>query len=223
MPDVISFLTAILGLFSAIVAYKSVKNEKMKKSGEIKTVDNFKDLKIAVNAFGTILLVLIFYFGFIIMMMSFPSIMEKVLNMNNEKENEKKSDQIVDYSQIKTLNEISFYSANSISNSTKKDEQLDIVLNNSLEDKEYDLVLKILKSYSSVKLEVFDDPAFLTGYDFEHSEIEERYYGIGNLNGILIVLVFFTEKKDRIRLISARQADKDLREEYYDYFKKINS
>ena len=149
MPDVISFLTAILGLFSAIVAYKSVKNEKMKKSGEIKTVDNFKDLKTAVNAFGTILLVLIFYFGFIIMMMSFPSIMKKVLNINNEK----KSDQIVDYSQIKTLNEISFYSANSISNSTRKDEQLDIVLNNSLDDKEYDLVLKILKSYSSVKKE----------------------------------------------------------------------
>lgn len=72
-------------------------------------------------------------------------------------------------------------------------------------------------------LEVFDDPAFLTGYDFEHSEKEDRYYGIGNLNGILIVLVFFTEKKNRIRLISARQADKDLREEYYDYFKKINS
>ena len=149
MSDVISFLTAILGLFSAIVAYKSVKNEKMKKSGEIKTVDNFKDLKTAVNAFGTILLVLIFYFGFIIMMMSFPSIMKKVLNINNEK----KSDQIVDYSQIKTLNEISFYSANSILNSTKKDEQLDIVLNNSLDDKEYDLVLKILKSYSSVKKE----------------------------------------------------------------------
>ena len=88
MPDVISFLTAILGLFSAIVAYKSVKNEKMKKSGEIKTVDNFKDLKTAVNAFGTILLVLIFYFGFIIMMMSFPSIMKKVLNINNEKKSD---------------------------------------------------------------------------------------------------------------------------------------
>ena len=72
-------------------------------------------------------------------------------------------------------------------------------------------------------LEVFDDPAFLTGYDFEHSTKEDRYYGIGNLNGILIVLVFFTEKKNRIRLISARQAEKELREEYYDYFKKINS
>ena len=40
-------------------------------------------------------------------------------------------------------------------------------------------------------LEVFDDPAFLTGYDFEHSETEERYYGIGNLNGRLIVLFFY--------------------------------
>jgi len=51
--------------------------------------------------------------------------------------------------------------------------------------------------------------------DFENSEKEDRYYGIGNLSGILIVLVFFTEKKDRIRLISARQADKDLRKVYY--------
>ena len=71
-------------------------------------------------------------------------------------------------------------------------------------------------------LEVFDDPAFLTGYDFEHSAKEDRYYGIGNLNGILIVPVFCTEKKTGIRLISARQADKDLKEAYYDYFKKIN-
>jgi hypothetical protein len=151
MPDVISFLTAILGLFSAIVAYKSVINEKIKKTGEVKTVDDFKDLKTTANAFGTIFLVLIFYFGFIIIMMSFPSIIGKVLSMNNGKETEKKSDKIVDYLQIKTLNEISFYSANSIPNSTKKDEQFDIVLNNSLDDKEYDLVIKILNSYSSVK------------------------------------------------------------------------
>ena len=43
-------------------------------------------------------------------------------------------------------------------------------------------------------LEVFDDPAFLTGYDFEHSKQEDRYYGLGNLNGILIVLVFLLKK-----------------------------
>ena len=44
-------------------------------------------------------------------------------------------------------------------------------------------------------LEVFDDPAFLTGYDFEHSETEERYSGIGNLNGRLIVLFCLLKKK----------------------------
>ena len=43
-------------------------------------------------------------------------------------------------------------------------------------------------------LEVFDDPAFLTGYDFEYSKQEDRYYGLGNLNGILIVLVFLLKK-----------------------------
>ena len=34
-------------------------------------------------------------------------------------------------------------------------------------------------------LEGFDDPAFLIGYDFEHSETEDRYYGIGNFVHIL--------------------------------------
>ena len=43
-------------------------------------------------------------------------------------------------------------------------------------------------------LEVFDDPAFLTGYDFEYSKQEDRYYGLGNLNGILIVLFFLLKK-----------------------------
>jgi len=43
-------------------------------------------------------------------------------------------------------------------------------------------------------LEVFDDPAFLTGYDFEHSKQEDRYYGLDNLNGILIVLFFLLKK-----------------------------
>jgi uncharacterized protein len=71
-------------------------------------------------------------------------------------------------------------------------------------------------------LEVFDDPAFLTGFDYGHSGTEDRYYGIGNLSGIVLILVFFTERGQRIRLISARQADKDLQEAYNDYFKKID-
>lgn len=72
-------------------------------------------------------------------------------------------------------------------------------------------------------LEVFDDPAFLVGFDYEHSSSEDRYYGVGNLNGIVLILVFFTEREERIRLISARQADKELQEVYNDYFKKSDN
>jgi len=70
-------------------------------------------------------------------------------------------------------------------------------------------------------LEIFDDPAFLEGYDQGHSIQEDRYYGIGCLNGILYVIVFYTYR-ERIRLISARQADTEEQEIYNDYFKKIN-
>ena len=71
-------------------------------------------------------------------------------------------------------------------------------------------------------LEIFDDPAFLEGYDTSHSKEEDRYYGIGCLNGILYVIVFYTLRK-RIRIISARRADIEEQEEYDDYFKKAKS
>jgi len=71
-------------------------------------------------------------------------------------------------------------------------------------------------------LEIFDDPAFLEGFDREHSEEEERYYGIGCINNVLYIIVFYTFR-ERIRIISARRADSDEQEEYNDYFKKLKS
>ena len=71
-------------------------------------------------------------------------------------------------------------------------------------------------------LEIFDDPAFLEGFDHKHSEKEERFYGIGCLNGILYIIVFYT-LRTRIRIISVRRADSDEQEEYNDYFKKNKS
>jgi len=71
-------------------------------------------------------------------------------------------------------------------------------------------------------LEVFDDPAFLEGFDLEHSLDEERYYGIGCLNNVLYIIAFYTYR-NRIRIISARQADSEEKEKYNDYFKKIKS
>ena len=72
-------------------------------------------------------------------------------------------------------------------------------------------------------LEVFDDPAFLEGYDWEHSKSEDRYYGIGCLNNILYIITFYTLRGERKRIIFARRADTDEQEGYNDYFKKIKS
>lgn len=61
---------------------------------------------------------------------------------------------------------------------------------------------------------VFDDPHYIEMYDFEHSKHEDRYIAIGKVGNILFVV--FTERKDSIRLISARLATESERRLYYD-------
>ncbi len=61
---------------------------------------------------------------------------------------------------------------------------------------------------------VFDDPYYIEMFDFEHSIDEERYIAIGKIGEVLFVV--FTERKDTIRLISARLATNAERSLYYD-------
>ena len=72
-------------------------------------------------------------------------------------------------------------------------------------------------------LPVFDDPFFFEGYDALHSKQEARYFGIGCINGIMFVLVFYTERNNRIRIFSARIADKRDKEAYNDNLRKFNA
>ena len=51
-------------------------------------------------------------------------------------------------------------------------------------------------------------------YDFEHSTEEDRYTAIGCVGEVLFVV--FTERKENIRLISARLATESERRLYYD-------
>ena len=51
-------------------------------------------------------------------------------------------------------------------------------------------------------------------YDFEHSKEEDRYIAIGCVGDVLFVV--FTERKENIRLISARAATESERRLYYD-------
>ena len=61
---------------------------------------------------------------------------------------------------------------------------------------------------------VFDDPYYIEMFDFEHSVDEDRYIAIGKVGDVLFVV--FTERKDTIRLISARLATNAERSLYYD-------
>ena len=61
---------------------------------------------------------------------------------------------------------------------------------------------------------VFDDPYYIEMYDFEHSVDEDRYIAIGKVGDVLFVV--FTERKDTIRMISARLATNAERSLYYD-------
>lgn len=55
---------------------------------------------------------------------------------------------------------------------------------------------------------------YIEMFDFEHSIDEDRYIAIGKVGDVLFVV--FTERKDTIRLISARLATNAERILYYD-------
>ena len=68
-------------------------------------------------------------------------------------------------------------------------------------------------SYETAAYE-FEDENYIEMYDFEHIIEEDRYIAIGCVGDVLFVV--FTERKDNIRLISARLATESERRLYYD-------
>lgn len=62
---------------------------------------------------------------------------------------------------------------------------------------------------------VFLDENHVEFYDYEHSTLnEDRFVAVGMVGNVLYVV--FTERKDAIRLISARKATPQERRDYYD-------
>ena len=60
---------------------------------------------------------------------------------------------------------------------------------------------------------VFKDPNCVKEYDWDHSFDEERWKIIGMVNDVLFVI--YTERQDKIRIISAREATEIERRKYY--------
>ena len=63
---------------------------------------------------------------------------------------------------------------------------------------------------------VFADRLSLTGYDPDYSDVEDRYITMGtSLEGRLLV-VSHTDRENRVRIISAREASRRERKDYED-------
>ena len=61
---------------------------------------------------------------------------------------------------------------------------------------------------------VFYDPKRYEMFDKKHSLFEKRWITIG-LAGLTVLRVTYTERNDRIRIITARKADKNDKKEYF--------
>ncbi len=70
------------------------------------------------------------------------------------------------------------------------------------------------KVYFDEAKTIFDDPLYVDFYDADHSAEEERYLIVGNSNRGRLLIVSYTERKDSIRIISAREVTRSEREAY---------
>jgi uncharacterized DUF497 family protein len=63
---------------------------------------------------------------------------------------------------------------------------------------------------------VFLDPRRIERYDIEHSEDEDRWIVIGNVDDAILLVVYCDTERDGVRrIISVRKADKDEQKLYY--------
>ena len=70
-------------------------------------------------------------------------------------------------------------------------------------------------------LEVFDDPFFLEAYDRDNSTLDEiRWKGIASFDRRFYFFMSYTERDDRIRIISARLAEPLERERYDENYRQ---
>ena len=61
---------------------------------------------------------------------------------------------------------------------------------------------------------VFDDPLYIDFYDPDHSDNEDRFIIIGQSQQGHLLVVSYAERRQKIRLISAREATRREKETY---------
>ncbi len=63
---------------------------------------------------------------------------------------------------------------------------------------------------------VFDDPLYVDFFDPDHSDNEERYIIVGQSKQTRLLVVSYTERGQKVRAISAREATQKERNAYED-------
>ena len=84
------------------------------------------------------------------------------------------------------------------------------------DDQKYDINKKKHDVSFELAAEVFFDENRIDDYDELHSDDEDRNKIIGLVEKVLVVI--YTERGEKIRLISARLANKKERDKYYGQF-----
>lgn len=79
--------------------------------------------------------------------------------------------------------------------------------------------INIQKHHIDFETKIFNDINRIEIYDWQHSETEDRYNTIGMVGDVLFVV--YTERRERIRLISARLATEAERKLYYGDYENI--
>ena len=60
---------------------------------------------------------------------------------------------------------------------------------------------------------IFDDPFRVIQYDKDHSGLEDRWQILGMVNEVLFAV--YTERREKVRIITAREATPEERRIYY--------
>ena len=83
-------------------------------------------------------------------------------------------------------------------------------------DEKYQINIKKHGIRFETAARVFFDEYLIDNYNFEHSDDEDRIKIIGKVEKVLVVV--HTERVEKLRIISARLANKKERNDYYGQF-----
>ena len=87
------------------------------------------------------------------------------------------------------------------------------------DDKKYETNIKKHRVYFEDAARIFLDDNRIEEFDELHSDFEERWKVIGKVMDILVVI--YTERGEKYRLISARLADNYEEDEYYGQYQSL--